>query len=395
MLPLEYVFFSVLATNAMLGTILLITWRSIERKPHTLYWALLFWVLVVNMLLNAARGFFPDRNVYWLIVNATSLVVQGLAVGGYRYRAGMRPFPCGLLGALMAVECVIAWFTFIQPHMGLRMAPTPLSGAAAALLCLHTLTAREGTLRPAEWGAVGLFVLYALAQVAYAGVALMQGAERDDYWLSIYSNMNFLMMPAINSGLGLFTVLLVADDLAVRMRRLATTDQLTGLANRRGFFEAGDRMIDLCRRQKNGVYLALVDIDHFKSINDRYGHQGGDSALRQFARLLMLKTRRSDIAARMGGEEFVLLFAARNAAEAAGTIERLRADIQQTAVITGQLRFHLTASFGLVDISAHGDNIFAAVNRADELLYRAKREGRNRVVHETASARPPAPSPIL
>lgn len=380
----DYIFISMLFTSAMLGSIFLITWFTIERKPHVLFWAGVFWVSAINMLLNATREFFPDRNIYWVIVNMSTLLMLALTLAGYRVRASLSPFPLPVIGFLLCVEAAISWFTLVDYHMGLRMMFTPYCGAIIGALCVITLLKKDKPLRAAEWGVVVIYSLYSIAQVGYGTVALMQGPQLDTYWLGIYQQMNLLIMPAVFSGLGLFTVLIIADDLAVRMRHLATTDQLTKLLNRRGFFEAADRFLESCRRHDELAFLALTDIDHFKKINDRYGHAAGDKALRRFSALLNYELRRNDLRARVGGEEFAILFTARDFSEAEQILDRLKSAIEVMPVTGKSWQFSMTASFGLVSMCPGKANIFQALIDADGLLYQAKANGRNCVISNRA-----------
>ncbi|WP_299594817.1 GGDEF domain-containing protein [uncultured Microbulbifer sp.] len=388
----DYIFISMLLTSSMLGSIFLITWFTIERKPHALFWSAVFWVSAINMLMNATRELFPDRNIYWVIVNASTLIMLALTLAGYRVRAGLSPFPLPVIGFLLCVEIAITWFTLVDYHMGLRMMFTPYCGAIMGVLCVITLFKKGKTLRAAEWGVVVIYTLYAIAQIGYGTVALMQGPQLDTYWLGIYQQMNLLLMPAVFSGLGLFTVLIIADDLSVRMRHLATTDQLTELLNRRGFFEAADRFLENCRRHDELAFLALTDIDHFKKINDRYGHAAGDMALRRFSALLNHELRRNDLRARVGGEEFAILFTASNLSEAKQILVRLKSAIELMPITGKFWQFSMTASFGLVSMCPSRDNIFQALIRADGLLYRAKANGRNCVVSDHEASPSPIPA---
>ncbi|WKE65393.1 GGDEF domain-containing protein [Gallaecimonas kandeliae] len=375
MSALETVFIFMLSVSTMLGVIFLLSWLTIERKPYCLTWSILFWVSVLNMLLNAGKGLFPSPESYWVVVNISSLVMQGLSLAGYRQRAGLRGYPWQLLLSLALVELAVVWFTLVQPHMGLRMVMIPYSGALVGLLCVKTLASPGRPMRPVERALCLVFVLYALSQFGSGTLALLQGAQRDPYYLNLYSGLNFLVMPPAFIGLGLFTVLLLADDLAGRMRALATTDDLTGLLNRRGFEEATNRL--LASGQTQGLFAAMADIDHFKAINDNFGHAMGDAALARFAQLLTTKVRSTDIAARIGGEEFILLFQAADSRQALGLVERLRREVEQSQAQTGRDAVSFTASFGLAQIQAQ-DDLCTLLRQADQALYDAKRQGRNR-----------------
>lgn len=172
-----------------------------------------------------------------------------------------------------------------------------------------------------------------------------------------------------------------AFALDLELHRDARTDALTGLANRRGMQERG--RIELKRAKRSGapVSVLLGDLDHFKSINDRYGHEAGDAALVQTAAVLRGALRESDALGRWGGEEFIAVLPATSAAGAIEVAERMRAGIANTSF--DGLREGTTISLGVATISAIDDPATAwdaVVKQADQYLYRAKNEGRNRVV---------------
>ena len=161
----------------------------------------------------------------------------------------------------------------------------------------------------------------------------------------------------------------------VELERLATTDPLTLLFNRRKFDELLEYEMERDRRYRSGLSILFCDIDNFKRINDKYGHDVGDSILSTFASKVKNSVRKSDIVARWGGEEFVLLIP-NTTAEIARTIaEKIRKMIENTDFpIVGKA----TASFGVTH-SLGEDNRDTVIKRADESLYRAKEKGRNRV----------------
>ncbi|MFI5497000.1 diguanylate cyclase [Actinoplanes sp. NPDC051859] len=167
--------------------------------------------------------------------------------------------------------------------------------------------------------------------------------------------------------------------LFTQMHHLATVDGLTGLANRRHLFEAAGREIALTRRRGTALAAVMVDIDHFKRINDTYGHQVGDEVIRAVAARMRLGLRESDIAGRYGGEEFVLLLPdCGDGAEPAA--ERLRAEIADAPIPTAAGPIDVTISVGVAHLRTGDADADALLARADASLYRAKQTGRNRVV---------------
>jgi diguanylate cyclase (GGDEF)-like protein len=163
-----------------------------------------------------------------------------------------------------------------------------------------------------------------------------------------------------------------------RLRREALIDPLTGVFNRRSFMEFSVREEARANRGGNTFAVLMVDIDHFKRVNDTYGHPAGDTVIRELAAVASRTLRPSDILARYGGEEFVVSLPDTNQEQAQIVAERLRHAIEATAVIgdAGAIRF--TISIG-VAICSHDTPLKDAIVRADQALYAAKRNGRNRV----------------
>jgi len=170
-------------------------------------------------------------------------------------------------------------------------------------------------------------------------------------------------------------------ELAARnaeLEKLARTDMLTGLANRRHADDVLRATVASARRHDRRLSVALLDIDHFKSVNDRFGHAAGDAVLREVGLRLAGELREEDVAARWGGEEFLLLLP--DTPEGATTCERLRTAIADTPVLVGDdVVVPVTASFGWATWIP-GEDPEALVARADRALYAAKASGRDRVV---------------
>jgi len=186
--------------------------------------------------------------------------------------------------------------------------------------------------------------------------------------------------------------LLLSHELSIaheREQALARTDELTGLRNRRAFYEAGDAALEWARRYEHPLALVMLDIDHFKRINDTLGHAAGDAALRGLAEALRYGARASDIAGRLGGEEFAVLLPETPLEEATGYAERLRKAIAASAVVHRREEIRFTCSFGVARMRA-SDDLDGLIARADEALYRAKGDGRDRVCVEAVAPGPEA-----
>jgi two-component system, sensor histidine kinase LadS len=181
---------------------------------------------------------------------------------------------------------------------------------------------------------------------------------------------------------------LLALALANRMRehrdardqaeQVARLDELTHLYNRRAFMELAIPYTDAAERHSRPLSLVMMDIDHFKSVNDRYGHKTGDLALVAIAELLKKHSRTSDIVARWGGEEFILLLPETDAQQAYNHAERLRLAIAEISIPIGEESISLTSSFGIAEHTA-ALSLDRMIDEADTQLYEAKRSGRNKV----------------
>ena len=170
-----------------------------------------------------------------------------------------------------------------------------------------------------------------------------------------------------------------------RAEELARIDFLTNLANRRAFYEQGERELRSLERNARPAAVAMFDIDHFKSINDRYGHAGGDAAIRAVAELIRANLRASDVAGRLGGEEFALLMPDTSIDAALAVAERLRAATESVVVEHEGRRVGFTISAGVAALPP-GATLDAWIARADAALYQAKQSGRNRVAMDATGS---------
>ena len=163
------------------------------------------------------------------------------------------------------------------------------------------------------------------------------------------------------------------------------TDSLTGIANRRAFdYELRRRIIDW-NRQRIPLCLLLLDIDHFKVTNDRYGHQAGDAALIVVANVLKRSVRELDLVARFGGEEFAMILPYSTTKDGRCVAERAREAIAENLIESGRHHFQLTASFGIAEVM-QGDDSELLIRRADAALYKSKHHGRNRSYYNTGTS---------
>jgi diguanylate cyclase (GGDEF)-like protein len=171
------------------------------------------------------------------------------------------------------------------------------------------------------------------------------------------------------------------------LERLATTDHLTGLLNRRAFLDATEREIRRAHRYGQPLALIMLDVDHFKHINDGHGHPAGDEVLRRIAATCRGMLRDGDLMGRLGGEEFAITLVQPPLQVASAVAERLRKAVSELVIEFGGERLAVTISLGIAEIGEGITSLDHLVSKADACLYTAKREGRNRVC--VANAAPP------
>ncbi len=169
------------------------------------------------------------------------------------------------------------------------------------------------------------------------------------------------------------------DELQEQLREQANRDPLTGLYNRRYLDSTLERELSRCKRDGHSLALILIDIDHFKQVNDTYGHQAGDEILLRLSALLGSMARSGDVACRYGGEEFLLLMPTMPLISAQERAEALRQAVGNLEVPFGDFRLRATLSIGIAAYPGHGTSADELIRHADTALYRAKRLGRNRV----------------
>lgn len=199
--------------------------------------------------------------------------------------------------------------------------------------------------------------------------------------LELMNRKHIRHMPVLDLGKPLAMISIREFDRVCRHLQIQSrTDELTGLANRRYFLETLETELARSRRYHTPLSLAILDIDHFKHINDTFGHDAGDQVLCDLGKLLVSELRTFDGIGRLGGEEFAILFPNTMAANAQMACERVIAAIRTREVMTDEGSTRYTASFGLTDAGDDTADAQAFLKAADKLLYQAKGEGRNRVV---------------
>lgn len=203
----------------------------------------------------------------------------------------------------------------------------------------------------------------------------------EEAWVSwairpMYDERNGQLSEILFAG----TDITARKQLEGKLRDMATTDALTGIANRRHFVNQAEQEISRSKRYSRSMSLLMLDLDHFKSVNDTYGHDVGDMALRTAVKAITRILRDQDVCGRLGGEEFGVLLPETNESQAINTAERIRAEVKASPItLFNDENLQLTISIGLAELTEETSNLDALLKRADVALYEAKKNGRNRI----------------
>jgi diguanylate cyclase (GGDEF)-like protein len=310
-----------------------------------------------------------------LAVNAVGFIACGMVWNAARVFHGRKPNLLGLvLGAIVWIATVV---TLDPKESALRLTiGAAIVAIYAALTATELWSERRKSLKQ-RWPAIAIPVLHGCVLMApiLLGDILHPAGEKfgSSVWVTVFSIE--LVLYAVGTVFVIF--MLVSDRTVTAHKTAASMDPLTGMLNRRGFAEACARLIE--REAKGGrpVTVLIFDIDHFKSINDRFGHPAGDELLKLFATLVISSLRISDLSGRIGGEEFAALLPC-PLEEGVVAAERVREAFAGSGIVCEQGPVDTTVSIGVAGGPA-GTELEVLLAAADTALYQAKRGGRNRV----------------
>jgi diguanylate cyclase (GGDEF)-like protein len=273
------------------------------------------------------------------------------------------------------------WFTFVQQHLRIRLAIfcVALSLQLGQTVLLLVRGARRGTRLPAWFMSAILSFLIATSLSRIATLLFIHSARRSGPNSSLQTIFDIVFV-CVAMGIAFGFFWMTTAELSHELEMIANTDPLTGIYNRRVFREHCEREQERSSRTGACFSLLMMDIDHFKSINDRYGHKGGDAMLVAAVETMQDSLRGIDILGRWGGEEFVALLPGTSMDSALLVAQRVRANIESLLLDTGAGAMRMTVSLGVATLRDDGDHLDAMFIRADQALYMAKRGGRNQVL---------------
>ncbi|MGV7211302.1 diguanylate cyclase [Oxalobacteraceae bacterium A2-2] len=353
------------------------------RRPSTFASARL--CQAVAWLLLALRDIAPDLLTIGL---ANALLFTGFALdaGALWEQAGRRGWRRVLLPALGGAIAVFAacYVMDLPPGQRVAAASLILSGFA----CAGVAALAQG------WATAGALRRYLVLSTGVLALALaargMLGAIRPEGWgwltPAVLQWLGVALLYLLTLGSAYGYLLLSGDRLRGELARLEVVDGLTGVPNRRGFYQALGPWLALARRPGQATALLVLNLDHFKRVNDGYGHPVGDLVLKTMVEICQRQLRDSDLMGRLGGAEFAILLPRTSAGDALLVAERIRGAVAATPVKAERALINMTASLGVTTIRAD-DTPVLLFQRADDALRQAKQDGRNRVA-QAGSASP-------
>lgn len=271
---------------------------------------------------------------------------------------------------ILAAAGTSIWFTYMQPDYGVRLQLSTAVVATVSIVHAWLVWQKSGETLAGRI-AVGVLICAGAVQVMRFVTARLYPAGENALDASA-QNVTYLAAFAFAIVLiAISQVLLATERLREELERAATHDSLTDAYTRRYMKEALQRELSRCLRHKRQMALLLIDIDHFKKVNDSLGHQEGDRVLTEFVANIKALLRGADLLGRFGGEEFVVLLPETAPSVASDVAERVRAAMSSWG--------GPTVSIGVTSSHANGDSVDALLARADAAMYRAKSKGRNRV----------------
>ncbi len=315
------------------------------------------------------------------LFGAGTLVILALAVWSYVRNGGAHPwlpFTTSVLDVTLISAILVGYVVVGRGDVALNSRVTfPAYFLALAATCLRydvRICMVTGAMAMFEYALIVVVGVRFLPRIP-ADVPAFYGTV---IWTEQVGRMLLLMAGT------LLSVAIV--DRVRRLRLLSTHDALTGLYNRAYFDERVAEELLRARRYNRPMTIGVLDLDYFKGVNDQFGHEAGDEALRRFADILRDSFRRTDIVARYGGEEFAIALPETDATESWAKFDQIRRYVETTPVVVGDdaTEVHLTFSAGVAHYPDDGDATPDLVRRSDANLLSAKREGRNRVRASTA-----------
>lgn len=367
-------------TSAILCITMTLAWLHFGRARHISSWAFAYGLGALQWVVNALGVLIaPTNPIPVIIASLTVLGSSALVPIGALQRAGRPVHLPAFIAIGLAFAIAITLIYTVLPNRALQGALSNMFAVIMMPIAAIAIWPRHRRPNAPELAFIVMLMIFALYQLALSGSALFMGVEGDREAIERYRMILGIGLPPVYVGTGIAAVFLIAGDLSESLQQLVTRDGLTGALNRRGIEQAATVAMANARRRGRPFTVVIGDIDHFKRINDRFGHAAGDRALISFADNVQAVVREVDMFGRLGGDEFCLLLSDLAPEDAGEVVERIREEVAAIR-IEDKPDLVFTASFGVAGF-ADDDLWFGQIlHRADQALYEAKGAGRNRVV---------------
>jgi diguanylate cyclase (GGDEF)-like protein len=358
-------------SGASLGLTLFMMWIVGRAETHLLSWSIGLAFLVLGV---ALFGSVVEKYDATVLSASFSLLIVGfglLYAGSAKFCSDQANWPIAI--AIVTLSVATTTIAFGTGYSGTgTIAGNTLIGVLLIATARQYWAARAEA--PLLMTANAMLYFIVSASFIMCGYALASQGQfiltsRPANWAE---DINSIVVIVGLTGIGTLSLTLNQTRIANRHKREAMTDALTGLLNRRALLENPQDHVPM------DTALVAMDLDHFKTINDRFGHDSGDQTLKAFAGLIRANIRTTDLAARIGGEEFCIVLSNSNPRASAAIAERIRAQIEAMPIPTSSGSIRTTVSAGIA-YSTGAETIQSLLIRADEALYEAKAAGRNRV----------------
>ncbi|NII09721.1 GGDEF domain-containing protein [Oleiagrimonas sp. C23AA] len=386
---LAFVSFLISIGQALAFSLLLLILR---RQPAMRWWTVGWWCSTLGLVLIALRGSIPD-SLSILLGNGLFALDSVLLLKGLSVHLHCRFHWWPAIGLVTALLAGLGVYAFIVPDLRMRLRLFAVQEViwdlwAMALLIRHGWRDLHLSARLAST----VFAADALASLARMAMPLSTSGGSAFDQASGIAIFTYTLTLMLGLALMLSQIMLVTERITNDLRRTARTDGLTGLLNRGALQALARPLLAQCRNTQQPAALLLFDLDHFKHINDSFGHDAGDAVLQRFATLLLraAEAHPGALACRHGGEEFVLMLPGMNLDAAHALAMTIRSELAAQPVHIAAQPITATTSVG-VACAASEERLAALMARADTALYQAKRSGRDRVC--VAGVAPPMDSP--
>lgn len=381
-----HLLFAVYLLVISMTVVLFFAWRSNREVQGLKEWFFAYISAFVNITIFISNVL-PNAFLFMLLNNGTLMATGFFAFKGCCRHMGIqsRLEPVAV-PIIISMLCISVYFTLIDNNLAIRFLLSSLMSGIFFIAGAFYLQRGHSESYPFRYLFAIVLFLHGLFNILRSGLFSSPLSMLLDIMAISPTDLILYEQLLMTSLAPLGVVMLTNEVISLQLREYAEHDSLTNLYNRRIFLELLKKCKSLATRSNTPLSLLILDIDHFKTINDRFGHLAGDQVLIDFAEKIQTNLRKEDVIGRMGGEEFAIFLPNIPKGSAIAFAERLRFMIESTPAATSKGIIHYTVSIGVTNIH-HETTLEQALDAADAAMYEAKRNGRNQSVYKDVSIR--------